>query len=161
MIKKKHFYHGAALAQIAEHSNFTAINADASVSGCAYIVNQGIGIYVKYAVEPKGKSREYSFTFLQDYLAQIKTLHDKYEGRVFVVMVCVSDGICALKAEVILDLIGKHNKVYGRDKNQYQIFVSAPSRKQFRLYVNDPQKKGHKLYEVKVPRDAFPSVLFN
>ena len=51
-IQDEHFYHGAVLNQIAEHEQFTAINAltvyGKKVKG-AYKVNNDIAVYLKYA----------------------------------------------------------------------------------------------------------------
>ena len=66
-INDDHMYHGAALTQIAEHEQFTAINAfehGGKTSRSAFIVNHDIGVYLKYAGKPVGRYKEYQFTFL-------------------------------------------------------------------------------------------------
>jgi len=47
-ISDEHFYHGAALTQIAEHPKFTVINGfriNKKLSRSAFKVNDGIGIF--------------------------------------------------------------------------------------------------------------------
>ena len=56
-INDDHMYHGAALTQIAEHPQFTAINAFKHAnrpSRSAFRINDDIGVYLKYASKPKG-----------------------------------------------------------------------------------------------------------
>ena len=98
-INDDHMYHGAALTQIAEHKQFTAINAfehGSKKSRSAFIVNRVIGVYLKYAGGPVGKSKEYLFTFLAQQLSELDSL-EKKTGKVCVALVCVKDRqICGL-----------------------------------------------------------------
>ena len=99
-IRNRHLYHGAALTQIAEHSQFTAINGiwsdNGSVPRGAFLINDRIVIYVKYASEP-GPQDDYIFTFTQSQKEGIAHLDNSHRGRVFIVLVCVEDReICCI-----------------------------------------------------------------
>lgn len=162
-INDDHMFHGAALTQIAEHPAFTAINAfkdHGDKSRCAFRINDGIGTYIKYASEPKGKYGEYIFTFQQAHLEEFQRLREK-SGKAFAVLVCIKDKeICVLSADQLNSLIAIREKKYGGPEDQYQIIVTAEANKQFRVYVNSPGVKGKKLGEIKVKRKAFPDALF-
>ena len=89
-ITNRDMYHGAALTQIAEHSQFTAINParldDNRLSESAFLINDGIVVYLKYsAVE----SDTYTFNFDQNHQEEIERLGLLHAGRVFIVLVCV------------------------------------------------------------------------
>ena len=65
-INKEHLYHGAALNQIAEHEQFTAINTleiNEIRSRSAFKINQKISIYLKYCTK-QNNNKEYVFTLL-------------------------------------------------------------------------------------------------
>lgn len=86
-----HMYHGAALIQIAEDPQFTAINSfklAAGVSRSAYRINDDIGVYLKYASKPTPAYREYLFTFQKQHLAELAAIAKATE-KVFAALVCV------------------------------------------------------------------------
>lgn len=88
-IHDDHKYHGAALTQIAEHPQFTAINAfgrGGARSRSGFIVNTDIGVYLKYATTKTKTFGEFVFTFNRQHLAEIDALAAKAE-KTFVVFV--------------------------------------------------------------------------
>jgi hypothetical protein len=162
-IHDDHMYHGAALTQIAEHPAFTAINAfksNGEKSRCAFRINDGIGVYVKYASAPKGAYNEYPFTFQQQHLEELAILSEKC-GSVFAVLVCIKDKeICVLSLDELNRLIALRKGALGEPEEQYQVLVTAQANKQFRVYINRPGVKGKMLGTIKVRRKAFPDELF-
>jgi hypothetical protein len=63
-INDDHLFHGAALTQIAEHPQFTAINAvrfKGVLSRSAFRINDSLGVYLKYAQKPKQPAGDYIF----------------------------------------------------------------------------------------------------
>jgi hypothetical protein len=91
-INNDHLYHGAALTQVAEHPTFKAIN-EISIAGvrsrCAFLINTNIGLYLKYATKPKGRFKEFKFSFHSDSLEELKALKTP-EREIFVCLICVS-----------------------------------------------------------------------
>lgn len=163
-INDDHMYHGAALTQIAEHEQFTAINVfehDGRKSRSAFIVNHDIGVYLKYAGRPVGRYKEYQFTFLSDHLGELDRL-DQKTNKVFVALVCVKDRqICVLSLAQLRELLKRREKSAGRKEGQYVIGATLPEGKAFRVYVNTPGKRGETLGKaVVVTRNKFPNALF-
>jgi hypothetical protein len=162
-INDDHMYHGAALTQIAEHPTFKAVNAfwlDGKKSQAAFRVNDGTGIFVKYASVPHGTAREYVFTFSSEHLTELATLRE-HCTQVFVVLVCIKiKEICVISYGQLTKLISLRKKMKGMDEGQYQILVTAPANKQFRVYVNRPGRKGVMAGAQLVRRNAFPEMLF-
>lgn len=111
-IRMEHEYIGAALMQIAEHEQFTAINA-MQIKGekinNAFKINNNIGLLCKYASEPNGMN-EYLFTFHADHLNAIQKIA-KHNDQAFLALVCVEDAeICCLSIEEFNNLIGNRKK---------------------------------------------------
>jgi hypothetical protein len=91
-VNDDHIYHGAALTQIAEHPQFTAINAfktPGGISRSAFKINDDIGVYLKYATKPKPPHSEYQFTFRKDHLKELQDIAEKV-SQVHVALVCVA-----------------------------------------------------------------------
>jgi len=116
-INDDHLYHGAALTQVAEHASFKAINAftpNGSRSRSAFLINNDIGLYLKYASKPKGAYDEFIFTFRQEHLAELSLLREKV-GRIFIGLICISSRqICSIPYDALLSLVAMRKKKRGR-----------------------------------------------
>lgn len=163
-IDDNHMYHGAALIQIAEAPQFTAINSltlPTGVCRSAFRVNDAIGVYFKYASKPKGSLQEYQFNFLESQLDEIVAIADVVD-ELYVGLVCVQGReICLLTFDNVMELVGHRRTDAGYDEDQYTVLVTMYPRQAFRVYVNAAGEKnrytGEKLV---VPRNAFPRGLF-
>lgn len=163
-IDDNHMYHGAALIQIAEAPQFTAINSltlDTGVCRSAYRVNDTIGVYLKYASKPKGALEEYQFNFLQSQLDEIVAIADVVE-ELFIALVCVHGReICLLTFGEVMDLVEYRHVDAGHDEDQYTILVTMPPRKAFRVYVNAAGERNRYAGEpLVIARNLFPKGIF-
>ena len=163
-INDDHMYHGAALTQIAEHPQFTAINAfkiAGVTSRSAFKINDDIGIYLKYATKPKPPFREYVFTFNSDHLAELAALR-RLRSSVFLALVCVkARQICCLPHTDFEALVEARKKAKGSPEEQYALLATVPVGKSFRVYVNAPGKRKVMLgKEIIISRNAFPKDIF-
>lgn len=164
-IHNDHLYHGAALTQIAEHKQFTAINAfkmKDGISRSAFLINDEIGVYMKYATKPKLPYKEYGFTFRVEHLAELEKIAKKCDS-VFIGLVCVNDRqICCLRYETLLDLVEKRKADRGMSENQYIVLVTLPQNKAFRVYMSPAGVKKKILGDpILIARNAFPDALFS
>ena len=159
-INDDHLYHGAALTQIVEHSQFTAINAftvDGRISRSSFLVNNDIAVFLKYAEKPTKPFNEYSFTFHPNHLNEIESI----EQKTFVVLVCVRDRqICCILRDELMDIIEERKREKTSDEDSYTILVTMPDGKSFRVYTNYPGKRKKSLKQRIVSRTRFPDVLF-
>ena len=165
-IDDNHMYHGAALLQIAEHPMFTAINT-IEISGqrsrSAYLINDGIGIFLKYASEPS-KIGEYAFTFTNDQLRELDEVASRIgnTANTFIALVCVkAREIACLTLDQLLALVERRRKKKGTDEEQYVVLVTATQGQSLRAYINVPGRKGFSLGKITVSRKSFPEVLFS
>jgi hypothetical protein len=162
-VDDNHLYYGAGVIQVAEDPHFTAINAfkyKGKNSRCAFVVNDGIGLYLKHRAEPVGSFKEYQFNFSTENLDELSQLKTK-TGNVFVGLVCVKDReICCVPYKVLLSLVEARKKNKGDIEPTYVILVTVPEGKSIRVYVNYPGKRGKLLNQKIIPRTDFPSKLF-
>ncbi|MCE9673022.1 hypothetical protein LY474_34970 [Myxococcus stipitatus] len=163
-IDDDHIYHGAALTQIAEHPQFTAINVFKGPKGnsrSAFKINDDIGVYLKYATAPKKSHSEYQFSFRQEHLDELRAISARV-SRVFVALVCVEGKeICCLNLDELMALIDCRRQAKGTSEEQYTILLQLPHRGRFRAYVNAPGRKNLKQGKnLIIPRSDFPAKLF-
>ena len=165
-IKDEHLYHGAALMQIAEDDEFTAINRLdllGNPSGSAFRINDNIGVYLKYnSVDPRPNG-EYPFTFSQDTLKDLAAMEEAKLKKIFVALVCVkAEQVCVLTWPRLKEMITIRETAAQEKESQYVVLVTARGNSKLRVYLNVPGKKGLllKKTESKVARKAFPSALF-
>ena len=162
-IEDKHMYHGAALSQIALHPSFTAINSTeigGKKSRSAYRINASIGLYLKYAKDPRPPYTEYQFTFSQVHLRELEDLA-KGNKKTFVAFVCKkSREIACLSREELLEKIAERKAESGKEEAQYVLLVTATPGNSLRVYTNVPGKKKLKMGELVVKRKDFPNRLF-
>jgi predicted transcriptional regulator len=164
-IDDNHLYHGAALIQIAEHPQFTAINSlkiKTRPVENAYKINDHIAVWFKYAVKPNKNYKEYAFTFSKDQIDQLKVISENND-KLFLGLVCVKDReICCLSYLKLTSLIDRRVKAISNNEDQYTILVTAPKNKSLRVYVNAPGRKKTILGKTEiVKRTAFPNELFS
>lgn len=163
-INDDHLYHGAALIQIAEHPQFTAINSfkrQSIPSRSTFKINDNIGVFLKYATETKGLFEEYVFTFRQEHLDELQEISTNTE-KVFLALVCVKGReICCLSYGQLLELIERRRKAKMLTEEQYTVLVTMPESKSFRVCVNAPDKKKARLGKsLTIPRKYFPNKIF-
>jgi hypothetical protein len=163
-IHDDHLYHGAALIQIAEHPQFTAINAmklKKNIVHTAYKINDDIGIYLKYARRPTKAFKEYPFTFNKEHLNDLSAIATS-TNKLYIILVCVKgQEICCISYRELSTLIERRKKAKKDDEDQYTILVTIPTGKSMRVYVNVPGEKKKILgRQLVVSRNAFPSKLF-
>lgn len=131
-----HLYHGAALIQVAEHPQFTAINplkVQGRIVPVAYKINDEIALYLKYSSKPTKPYGEYPFTFGQGHLECLKTI-DKTRLDTFVALICVEDReVCCLSYNELIGLIHGRRKAFGRSEGQYVVLATAERGKRLRV----------------------------
>lgn len=163
-VKDDHLYHGAALIQIAEDPQFTAINSlrlRNNVVRSAYKVNDEIAVYFKYASAPKGVYKEYHFGFSKSNLNDLQAIAQQ-NPKTFLGLVCVKDReVCCISYAELKRLVDARTQKNGAPEQQYDVIVTAEKGKKLRVYMNAPGKKRTILTTpLKVSRSAFPELIF-
>lgn len=155
---------GAAIMQIAEHKNFTAINRlkiGGEFVNNGFLINGDIAVVCKYATEPNGAG-EYIFNFNADHIENIQKIQ-KGKHRLFLALICVDDReICCLTEEEFNTLIANRKKSAKANEDQYQILVTVKKAASLRAYVNAAGTRGRIAgNSLVIARNAFPQSLFD
>lgn len=163
-IRIEHQNIGAAVMQIAEHEQFTAINSlklNGKPVSNAFLINSHVAILCKYASEPNGNG-EYVFTFSEDQMKTLSSLLPKHDS-LFFGLVCVEGGeICCLTKAEFEELVSYRRASAGKSESQYAILVTIKARASFRVYVNAAGKKGkYAGKQLTIARKAFPDIIFD
>ncbi len=145
MIKEFEFYHGLVFARIL-HSLQRPLSVEPypSRSNASYVINGGIGLYIKYSSK---RMTPWRFSFKkehQDEIAQMQATH----GAVFLVLVCNDDGIVCLSYKELKQILDeRHDPVE---------WVSA-TRHPREMYA---VKGSNGALEFKIGASEFPAKLF-
>jgi|SRR5579872_4366538 len=103
MINEFEFFHGLVFARIVHGTQRALlIRPFQSVSNASYVVNDSIGIYIKYSSK---RMTPWRFTFRREHQEEIDLMKTRL-SRVFLLLVCNDDGVVCLdysELKVILD----------------------------------------------------------
>ena len=102
MIKEFEFFHGAVFARII-HGKNTLINIEnyPSPDNASYILNNKIGIYIKYSSK---RMSPWRFSFLKEHQNKILEMKNRLE-EVYIVFVCNDDGIACLNYKELKEVL--------------------------------------------------------
>ena len=145
MIRDFEFYHGLVFARIL-HGTQRPLNLRLfqSVSNASYIVNDTIGIYIKYSSK---RMTPWRFTFMKEHQEEIDLLKSNFE-KVFLVLVCSDDGVvCLSYAELKQILDNQHDPIE---------WISATRHKREMYSV----KGSNGELDFKIGQSEFPGKLF-
>lgn len=110
MSKEFELYHGIALCRIVHDKRVKSIKLHSAKSNSAYVVNDCIGIYIKYSTK---RMSHWNFTFKPHHLVEMSNIM-KYFVKSFFVFVCKDDGVvCLDTAEIKLILDFACDKTQG------------------------------------------------
>lgn len=176
-IDDDHLFYGAAVLQVAEDDQYTSINQFEERVGrssrkvrCAYVVNNNIGLYVKYRGEPRtakwteGKADEYLFHFNSSERQKLDKLAGRYPNC-FVALICVRNRtIICLSLTEFRSLVAGRRKELDYEEETYVIVVAnfPKSRTRPKVYVTPPGSRNKVLNEpLIVPENAYPRKIFS
>lgn len=117
------FYHGVALCRIIHNDHLKSIRSFRKDSNSAYIINEEVGIYIKYCTK---RLTPWHFTFMPAHIDELFSFIGKL-NKVFLVLVCKNDGIVCLNSEeikVVLDKTAQKAQgiaAYRKPREEYRI----------------------------------------
>lgn len=93
MIKDFEFFHGVVFARILHGTQrLLSVKPFQSASNASYVVNDTIGIYIKYSAK---RMTPWHFTFKKEHQEEIELMKSSFKN-VFLVLVCNDDGVVCL-----------------------------------------------------------------
>lgn len=146
MIRDFEFYHGLVFARILHATQRPlTIRPFQSVSNSSYVVNDTIGIFIKYSAK---RMTPWNFTFKMEHQQEIDLLKAQFE-KVFLVLVCGDDGVvCLSYAELKQIFDNQHDPIE---------WISATRHKREMYSVKGSDGE----LDFKIGPGDFPDKLFN
>lgn len=145
------------------HPQFTSISAVRAAgdqSQSAFRINETIGVYLKYATDPKPLNADYVFRFTNPNKDELRSLDGLCED-VYIAMVCVQDRhICCISYGELAAWFKKHEEALGHDEDTSTLLVHLPPGQNFQCNMNMPSRRTYLDQPQLVPRNRFPNVLF-
>lgn len=145
MIKEFEFYHGIVFARML-HSiqENVSIRPFPSSDNASYVLNDKVGIYIKYSTK---RLSPWRFSFQKRHQDEILDMKNKI-GEVFLLLVCNDNGIITLSFNELKQILNEtHEQVEW-------ISATRGKREMFSIKGSDGQ------LEFKIGRNEFPRKLF-
>ena len=139
------FYHGVALCRIVHNSPHAAIELYSENGNSSYIVNNNIGIYVKYSTK---RMSPWQFTFAKNHCEELFEMI-RCLRAVFLVLVCKDNGIVCLSSEEVRVLL---DDTHG---NSQGLLVSHKPREKFRVSCGKSDSLKFKIADNEFPLKIF------
>ena len=123
MIKEFELYHGVVLSRLIHGGELLEIKTYSLDSNASYVLNQSIGLYIKYSTK---RMTPWHFSFKKNHQHEIQNLKDKF-GEVFLVLVCGHDGVVALSYNELKKVLDEDHKevewlaIHRRVREKYKV----------------------------------------
>ncbi|HEU5069107.1 MAG TPA: hypothetical protein VFV96_01710 [Verrucomicrobiae bacterium] len=145
MIRDFEFYHGLVFARILHATQRPlSIRPFQSASNSSYVVNDTVGIFIKYSSK---RMTPWRFTFMTEHQQEIDLLKAQFE-KVFLVLVCSDDGVVCLSYDELKQILDNlHDPIE---------WISAARHKREMYSV----KGSNGELDFKIGQSEFPSKLF-
>ena len=145
MIKEFEFFHGLVLARILHATQRPVlIRPFRPTSNASYVLNNAVGLYIKYSAK---RMTPWRFTFLQEHQDEIDALK-KSLAKTFLTLVCNDDGIVCLEYSELKAILDHQHKPIE------WISVTRRKNQMYSVKGSDGQ------LDFKVGKSEFPAKLF-
>ena len=106
MIKEFEFYHGIVFARMVHATQKqVSIKPFPSPDNSSYVINDKVGIYIKYSTK---RLSPWRFSFQKRHQDEILEMKNKI-GEVFLLLVCNDDGIVAISFEELKQILNEQH----------------------------------------------------
>lgn len=138
MIYEYNFFHGAAINDLIHKKIINSVVIYPSESNASYVVDDKIGIYIKYSTK---RLSPWRFTFKRIHQNEILEMKERL-GQIFLLLVCNDDGIvCISFQELKLILDSEHGEAewisISRTKRKQYTVKGSDGKLRFKMGVND------------------------
>lgn len=145
MLKEFEFFHGVVFARIIHGGNIPiAIKTYPTTSNSSYIINDNVGIYIKYSSK---RMSPWRFSFSKEHQDEILEMKKKLK-EVFIILICNDDGVVCLSfSELKIILDNQHDEMEW-------ISAARSPREEYQVKGSDGQLK------FKIANSDFPAKIF-
>lgn len=151
MIKEFEFFHGLVFARILHGTRDPiSIKVFASESNASYVLNEYIGIYIKYSSK---RMTPWRFTFKKEHQLEIE-LMQKSLKKVFLLLVCNDDGVVCLSYDELKQILDdQHDSIEWisatRSKREMYAVKGSDGKLGFKIGPNDFPSK---IFDTSAPK---------
>lgn len=146
MIREFEFFHGLVFARILHGiKNPISITSFPTESNASYIINEKIGIYIKYSSK---RLTPWRFTFKKEHQEEIEMMRQSLKD-VFLILVCNNDGIVCLSYPELKQILD--------DQVEDIEWISATRRKHEMYAIKGSNGK----LDFKIGPNDFPEKIFD
>lgn len=151
MIKEFEFFHGLVFARILHGTQRPiSIRTFPSESNASYVVNDFIGIYIKYSSK---RMTPWHFTFKKEHQEEIELMNKNLEN-VFLLLVCNDDGIVCLSYDELKQILDdQHGDIEwisaARNKREMYAVKGSDGKLGFKIGPNDFPNK---IFDANAPK---------
>lgn len=108
MLKEFEFFHGVVFARILHDGNMPVdVKSYPTPDNASYIVNNSIGIYIKYSSK---RMSPWRFSFQKEHQDEILEMKNKL-GEVYTIFVCNDDGIVCLGFDELKQVLDNQHDI--------------------------------------------------
>ena len=145
MLKEFEFFHGVVFARILHGGNVPiSIKSYPTPDNASYIVNDAVGVYIKYSSK---RMSPWRFSFQKEHQDEILEMKNKF-GEVYTILVCNDDGIVCLNFDELKEVLdAKHDLVEW-------ISVARSPREKYEVKGHDGRLR------LKIGNSDFPEKIF-
>jgi hypothetical protein len=143
MIKEFEFFHGLVFARIIHGTHQpVSIKLFPSTSNSSYVINDKIGIFVKYSSK---RMTPWRFTFQKEHQEEIQLMKKELK-EVFLLLVCNDDGIVCISYEELKQILDDQHDLIEwisatRHKREMYAIKGSNGKLGFKIGSNDfPEK---------------------
>jgi hypothetical protein len=143
MIKDFEFFHGLVFARILHGTQRPlVVRPFQSVSNASYVINDTVGIYIKYSSK---RMTPWRFTFKKEHQEEIDLMKSNFKN-VFLVLVCNDDGVVCLSYSELKEILdNQHDPIEWisatRHKREMYSVKGSNGELDFKIGQNDfPEK---------------------
>lgn len=145
MSKEFELYHRLALSKLIHFNKLVSIKLYPTQSNSSYILDDGIGLFIKYSTK---RMSPWRFSFLKEHQDEIEIMKSGLD-KVFILLVCGVDGIVCLE-------YGELKKILDENHEMVEwISASRKPREQYVIKGTDGKLK------FRVGQGDFPAKIFN
>ena len=143
MIKEFEFFHGLVFARIIHGiQDSISVKAFPTESNSSYVINNQIGIYIKYSTK---RMTPWRFTFKKEHQEEIDQMKKSME-KVFLLLVCNDDGIVCLSYDELRQILDEQHEPIewisaSRHKREMYAIKGSNGKLGFKIGPNDFPKK--------------------
>lgn len=159
MIKEFEFYHGVIFSRFLHNcAEELCVKSFPSPDNASYVLNDKVGIYVKYSTK---RLSPWRFSFQQRHQDEILKIMNQV-GEVFVLLVCKDDGIATLSFDELKRILNEtHDSVewisVTRNRRQMYSIKGSDGKLEFKIGQNEFPMKLIKAINTPVTANLAPT----